>query len=115
MTTRLQLRIHIDPSEVLVFCNLARRDGTLEKLSAIIDTGAAVSLLPDNLLDVIIYRRTDEGKVTIQQAGIAAQSFEAVEAYVTISLEDTFGNLAQPFEVLAWFGGTEKALVFRAF
>jgi hypothetical protein len=111
MATRLQLRLHIDPSEVLVFCNLERKDGILEKLSAIIDTGAAVSLLPDNLLDVIIYRPTEEGTVTIEQAGIAAQSFQAVEAFVTISLEDAQGNLTQSFEIRAWFGKTEKALI----
>jgi len=111
MTTRLQLRIHLNPSEVLVFCNLSRKDGNLEKMAGVVDTGAAVSLFPDSLLDVIIYRPAKQGKVTIDQAGVAAQSFQAVEAFATVSLEDTQGNLTQPFEILAWFGKTEIALI----
>jgi hypothetical protein len=83
----------------------------LEKLSAIVDTGAAVSLFPKDLLDIVAYRLTQQGTVTINQAGIAAQSFQAFEAYVTISLEDAQGNLTLPFEILAWFGETEIALI----
>ncbi|MBZ0282655.1 MAG: hypothetical protein K8L97_18080 [Anaerolineae bacterium] len=109
--TQIQLRIYYDPSECQVFCNIARKDGTLEKLTATIDTGAAVSLFPRELLDLIAYRPTDDASIIIDQAGIAKQSFQAVEAVITISLEDAAGNLTQPFEITAWFTDTETRLI----
>ena len=90
-------------TQAQIFSNLLRKDGRQETITATVDTVAAISLFPIELLDVITYRASNEGNVTIDQGGIANQSFEALEAFVTISLEDEFGHLTQPFEILAWF------------
>lgn len=108
---RLQLRLYLDPGEAQIFCNLLRQDGNDEKLMATIDTGAAISLFPRELLDEIVYRPSENPNVTIGQAGIAGQSFKAFEAYVTISLEDESGNVTEPFEIIAWFANTRKRLI----
>jgi hypothetical protein len=49
--------------------------------------------------------------VTITQAGIAQQDFEATEAFVTIYLEDAAGNQTPSFEILAWFTATRQTLI----
>lgn len=108
---RLQLRLYTDPGEAQVFCNFLRHDGNEEKLSATIDTGAAISLFPRELLDEIVYRPTENPNIRIGQAGIAQQSFTAFEAYVMISLEDELGNFTPPFEIVAWFARTNKKLI----
>ena len=109
--THIHLRVSIQPGEITTFCNLIRKDNTLERITATIDTGAEVSLFPKELLDVIQHRLTKEGDLTIAQAGIAAQDFKVTEAYITISLEDTKGNITKPFEILAWFAATEVRLI----
>ena len=108
---RLQLRLYTDPGEAQIFCNLLRQDGNEEKLTATIDTGAAISLFPRELLDDVVHRPSENPNVVIGQAGIAGQSFKAVEAYVTISLEDETGNITPPFEIIAWFANTRKRLI----
>lgn len=108
---RLQLRIYINPSEAQIFCNLLRKDGNFEKITATVDTGAAVSFFPSQLLEILAYRTTERGKLEIEQAGIAKHSFQATEAYVTISLEDAQGNVTEPFEILAWFADTTTPLL----
>ncbi len=107
--TRLRLQIYIDPAEVEVFCNVRRRDGAYERLAAVIDTGAVVSLLPDDLLEFVEYRFIQS--ISVEQAGIAKQSFEAVEGLVTTTLEDASGEITQPFEIPVWFANTNKALI----
>lgn len=76
--TRIQLRIETQPTEVVLFCATKRTDQALERLAAVIDTGAEVSLVPDTLLDEIVHRRTGRGKFVVEQAGIAKQEFEAM-------------------------------------
>src|SRR5689334_18073933 len=100
--TRLQLRIYTTPGEAQLFCNLLRKDGTQETIAATIDTGAAISLFPAELLEIVAHHTSTHQ--TIDQAGIANQSFTAIEAYITISLEDEFGHLTPSFEIPAWFG-----------
>jgi hypothetical protein len=56
--TRIEVRVYVDPGEIQMFCNLLRKDGNQEKLTATIDTGAAVSLFPRELLNVVEYRPT---------------------------------------------------------
>ena len=107
----LELRIYVAPSEAQVFCNVLRRDGNYETLTVTVDTGAAVSLFPTELLDVVVTRPIGRQTVIIDQAGIASQFFEAVEAVVMISLEDEFGNRTQFFEIPAWFADTDTPLV----
>jgi hypothetical protein len=108
---RLQLRLYTEPGEAQIFCNLLRQDGNEEKLTATIDTGAAISLFPRELLDEVVHRPSEYPNVTIGQAGIAAQSFKAFEAYVTISLEDESGHITKPFEIIAWFANTRRRLI----
>jgi hypothetical protein len=111
MATRLQLRIYVSPGEAQLFCNLLRKDGIQEKITVTVDTGAEVSLLPDELLDVVQYRLSERERVQIGQAGIARQDFDATEAYITVRLEDDKGNITPTFEVLAWFAPTKQPLI----
>lgn len=107
----LQLRVYVDPGAAEIFCNVLRKDGNYEKLTAALDTGAAVSLLPDDLLEWVNYRLSPVGNISIDQAGIAKQSFSAIEGFVTITLEDQTGTITQPFEARVWFAKTNKALI----
>ncbi len=109
--THIQLQIYLAPEQVDIFCKLKFKDGTFERLSAAVDTGAEVSLFPLNLLDGVDYRLSERGKIIVDQAGIANQAFEAVETFVTIVLEDANGNLTQPFEIPAWFADTNQPLI----
>jgi hypothetical protein len=109
--TRLDLRVYIDPGEAQIFCNLLRKDGNHEKLFATVDTGAAVSLLPRELLNALDYQVEEQRVVEIEQAGIAQQAFQAVEASVTVSLEDAGGRLTPPFKILAWFAGGSQPII----
>ena len=62
-------------------------------------------------MSVLEYRLSARGSFTIEQAGIAEQSFEAVEAYVTIFLEDEAGGRTEELEIRVWFAGTRDALI----
>jgi hypothetical protein len=106
---RLQLRIYTTPGEAQLYCNLLRKDGAQETITATIDTGAAISLFPAELLEIVVHHTSTQQ--TIDQAGIANQSFTAIEAYITISLEDEFGNLTPSFEIPAWFAASTTPLV----
>jgi hypothetical protein len=109
--TRIQLRIYRNPGQAEVFLNIKRKDSGYEKRAAIVDTGAQVSLLPSLLMDVLAYRLSERGSFTIEQAGIATQAFEAIEAYVTVFLEDMSGNRTDDFEIRVWFAGTREVLL----
>jgi hypothetical protein len=108
---RLQLRIYRDPGQVEVFLNITRKDGGYEKRAAIVDTGAQVSLLPAFLMDDLVLRPGERGSFTIEQVGIAKQTFQATEAYVTVFLEDVAGNRTEDFEMRAWFADASDPLI----
>ena len=108
---RIQLRVYRDPGQAEVFLNIKRKDNGYEKRAAIVDTGAQVSLLPSLLMNVLVYRLSERGSFTIEQAGIATQAFEAIEAYVTVFLEDVSGNRTDDFEARVWFAGTREVLL----
>lgn len=108
---RIQLQIYLEPSELEVFINLKTKDGSQKRRAATVDTGAQVSLLPKELMDSVEYRLTERSKIIIGQAGIAKQSFEAVEAFVTLFLEDQFGGRTQAFEARVWFAETDVILL----
>jgi hypothetical protein len=108
---RLQLRIYRDPGQVEVFLNIKRKDGGYDKRAAIVDTGAQVSLLPDFLMSDLDLRPGERGSFTIEQAGIAKQTFQAKEAYVTVFLEDESGNQTSDFEMRAWFANASDPLI----
>ncbi len=108
---RIQLRVYLDPGGLEVYLNVKRRDGGFRTLTASIDTGAAVSLLPNDLQSELDYRTTEQGTIVIQQAGIAGQDFEATEAYITVFLEDQHGARTPDFEVRVWFADTNAVLI----
>jgi hypothetical protein len=108
---RIQLRIYTQPGEAQLFVNLQRKDGYLETIAATVDTGAALALLPSELMEIIDWRPAADQEIVIDQAGIAGQAFSAVEAFVTISLEDAAGNRTLPFEVPVWFAETTTPLI----
>jgi hypothetical protein len=108
---RIQLQVYLDPSSVEVFINLRQPDGNYVRVAATVDTGAAVSLLPANLLNKLDYRLGEHGVVTIEQAGIARQSFAATEAIVKLRLEDHIGTQTDEFEARIWFAETDIVLI----
>jgi len=108
---RIQLRLYTSPGEAQLFCRLRFEDGSYERLTATVDTGAAVSLFPWWLLEGAAYQLTQREEITIEQAGISSQSFAAVQAFVTIVLEDEQGNLTPPFLIPAWFADTNQPLI----
>lgn len=108
---RIQLQIYIEPGQAEVVFRVLRTDGSYEPLTGIIDTGAEISLLPNDLLDKVAYRPIGVGKIIIDQAGIARQAFEATEAYVTGFLEDRVGTQSGEIEVRVWFAETDITLI----
>jgi hypothetical protein len=108
---RIQLRVYMEPGQAEVFVNIKQKDGGYYTRAAVVDTGAHTSLMPDELMPLVEYRLSERGRFVIEQAGIAAQSFEAIEAYVTIVLEDIAGTRSEEFEVRVWFTDTIKFLI----
>jgi hypothetical protein len=68
-------------------------------------------LLPNTLLPELDYRVSDQGTIVIQRAGIIGQDFEAIEAYVTVFLEDQSGARAPDSEVRVRFADTNTVLI----
>lgn len=99
--TRLQLTIYRNPGQAEIYLKLRRQNEGYETRAVFIDTGAEVSLLPDFLLNDIAYRPSERGRFEIRQAGIADQVFSALEAEITIYLEDMVGNRSSEFEITA--------------
>ena len=108
---KIQLRIYIDPGQAEVVLGIKDKQGFHERVTAIIDTGAAVSLFPNDLLDKVDFRPAERSAIIIDQAGIAGQSFAATEGFVTLFLEDQYGARTQEFAARVWFADTGQALV----
>jgi hypothetical protein len=108
---RIRLLVNLNPSSIEIFVRLKRNDGVYQRLVATIDTGAAVSLLPSELLNDIDYHPTQRGTIEVDQAGIARQSFHAIEAVVSLILEDQFGAETDEFDVKIWFADTDVKLI----
>jgi hypothetical protein len=109
--TKLQFRMYQNPGAAELFITIPTRDGDLIRASATLDTGAEVTVLPDSIMESCEYRLSELGHVIVQQAGIAHQVFEITEAYVTLYLEDEFGNRTQNFEAPIWFTDTDEPLL----
>lgn len=107
---KVALTIYTHPGALEITCNLNRADGGTERLSAYVDTGAHLCLFPLDLLSKLKVQQISEA-VTIEQAGIAKQEFQAVEAYVEVFFEDRFGVVTRPYRVRAWFADTETYLI----
>lgn len=56
--TRINLRVYNDPSQREALVGLKTPDGSFARFSALIDTGAEYSLLPDALLATADFRQT---------------------------------------------------------
>lgn len=108
---KIQLQVFDDPGALEVFIRYQTTSGNFEWRSCMVDTGAPISLFPLDMLHIVDHLLTDKSRIQIEQAGIARHSFEAVEAYITIALEDTTGARSNPFEIRAWFADTSKALI----
>lgn len=109
--TQIQLRIYRDPGQAELFLNVKRQDGDYDKWVALVDTGAQMSLLPNFLMDNLDWQPTGQETITIEQAGIANQTFQAVEAFITVFLEDTQGHQTGDFSIRVWFAETNIALI----
>jgi predicted aspartyl protease len=109
--TRLNLRVSRNPGAADIFLRIKGIDAGYEWMSAIIDTGAETTLLPQTLMNSIEYRLTERGRAAVEQAGIAQQSFEVIEAIIKVSLEDLSGEQTAEFEALVWFSDTDEALL----
>lgn len=109
--TRIQLRLYRDSGQAEVFINIKRQDGGYDKRAAIIDTGAQMSLLPTLLMSVLAFRPSERGIFSIEQAGIAKQTFQAVEAYISAFLEDESGSRTEDFEIRVWFADASDVLL----
>lgn len=98
MTTLINLIVNYEPSYAEVSVAMDRYDGGIARITAIVDTGARTSLFPSYLLDLIphhVLRR-----IEIEQAGIALQVFEGIEARITLWLEDRQGNRTAPLHAV---------------
>jgi hypothetical protein len=110
--TRIQLRLYMNPGEAEITVAIKLPDNTYERITGKVDTGAEISLLPDDILTKLAPIPAEEHQIfTVEQAGIANQSFQVEERQITMILEDQFGNETQPFVARVWFGETEIALI----
>lgn len=108
---RIQLRLYVNPGEVEVFVNIRQKTGDDYPTMAKIDTGAAISLLPEKLMPQLDYELVGSGTIELEQAGIAQQSFKAVEARVNLSFQDELGNQTVPRTAVVWFADTHILLI----
>lgn len=107
--SRINLRLYQSPYQAETIIAFDTRFGTIERMAALVDTGAAKSLLPITILDLVPH--TKPRTVTLEQAGISSHQFYAIEAMLTLWLEDTNGNLTKPMEAVVWFTHTSDALL----
>jgi hypothetical protein len=108
---RIQLRVYTAPGQAEVFVNIKRKDGGYYTRAGVVDTGAQTSLLPEELTATLDYRLSERGSFMVEQAGIAQQAFKAVEAYVSLFLEDQTGARTEEFEARVWFARTRHVLI----
>jgi hypothetical protein len=106
---RIALGINLNPSSVDLVTNIRALDGSFYRLTAFVDTGADISLLPKRLLPLFEHEIITER--TVDQAGIAGQAFSAVEARIKLFFEDSLGNESDEIEALVLFADTTIELI----
>lgn len=110
--TRLELRVRPnDPVEADILIRFRTTSGFIDWVAAIVDTGAEATVLPMSLMDRLPYRLSPRGRVAVEQAGIARQSFEVIGAYLSVYLEDFSETRTAEFETLVWFTETTRPLL----
>jgi hypothetical protein len=108
--SKINLILYYQPSSLEVFVRFKKTDGDFQLETGFIDTGATVSLFPLNLLENLEHKIISEN-FEIEQAGIASQAFKAVEAEITLYLEDSSGIESSEIRVRAWFADTDKIII----
>jgi hypothetical protein len=108
--SQVALKLNKNPGLVETFVRFKAKEGHYIAWFAFIDTGAQVSLFPLSFLEKLEHRIIDED-FEIEQAGIAGQAFKAIEAEITLYVEDLQGNESQPITVRAWFAQTSKYII----
>jgi hypothetical protein len=108
---QINLRVYIDPGRAEIFCNALRLDGGYETFVAVVDTGAEVSLLPNDLKNVLDFQIWENADIELEQAGLARQIFRATRANITLFFEDTQGNKTIPALIPVWFADTRQPLI----
>jgi hypothetical protein len=108
--TKINLILSIQPCEVEIGVSFKGTDGGFELNYGMIDTGAELSLFPKKWLNTAQHKILKEN-VSLEQAGIARQGFNAVEAEITLLLEDGRGNQSKPLLVRAWFADTTRVII----
>jgi hypothetical protein len=109
MMSRVALGLNVEPGSVDLVTNIRLPDGTYYRLTAFIDTGAEISLFPRRLLNFIEHEVIAER--TVDQAGIAGQSFSATEARIKLFFEDATGGETDEIEAIALFADTSIELI----
>lgn len=109
--SRIHLRVYLQPGQIEVFCNILRVNGTYERVTTIIDTGAEISFFPIDLLPIVAHDVESREIISLEQAGMAQQQFDGVGCTITLFLEDIEGNQSIPLEVPAIFADTGTALL----
>jgi hypothetical protein len=108
--SRINLLLSVMPYEVETYVRLKQADGEFLLIVGYVDTGADKSLFPISFLESVEHNILNSD-IEIQQAGIAKQSFKAVEAKVTLYFEDLQGNVSHHIEARAWFAETDDVLI----
>ena len=62
-------------------------------------------------MNFVEYQIIEQGSVTVEQAGIARQSFSATEAMLRLFLEDSNGARTSEIEAPVWFANTGAILL----
>jgi hypothetical protein len=108
--SRIALKLNANPGSIETYVRFKAKEGHYIAWLGFIDTGAEVSLFPLNLLEKLEHKIIDEN-FEIEQAGITRQHFKALEAEITIYLEDLQGNQSEPMLIRAWFAQTTEYLI----
>jgi hypothetical protein len=106
---RIALSLLVQPYEIEATVTIKSAGAFVYRVVGIVDTGAQRCLFPLSLLDVIDHEAIED--VTLEQAGIAKQAFNAKEATIFLKLEDRHGNISPELTVRAWFAETDRILI----
>lgn len=109
--TRVSLRVTQDPPQAEVMLRCLRFDGNWEFITAVVDTGAEVSLLPSQWRDIIAHDRAETIPMRVERGGRDDVVYDTLEAKVTAYIEDEQGNQSEPFLMTVWFAPTNATLL----
>lgn len=105
----IRCRIVDQPPVIEIDLAFPMLQGNLFYTHGYIDTAAEISLFPNSLLSLVEY--TFVRQITVEQAGISAQGFSAVEAITTLNLQDVYTGEMVSVHGLAWFADTHTYIV----